>query len=106
MREVLRLMGPRMIGLGVIQVNQLVNVILASFLLVGSMGYLNVAWLMLMTPLVLAMAVSTAVFPTMAEESASHHGEAVREVFVLSLRTILFLTIPMGDRPDRARASR
>jgi putative peptidoglycan lipid II flippase len=28
-REVLRLMGPRMIGLGVIQVNQLVNVVLA-----------------------------------------------------------------------------
>lgn len=95
-REVLRLMGPRMIGLGVMQVNQLVNVVLASFLLVGSLGYLNVAWLMLMTPLVLAMAVSTAVFPTMAEESARHHPEAVGEVFVLSLRTILFLTIPMG----------
>jgi len=95
-REVLRLMGPRMIGLGVMQVNQLVNVILASYLLVGSLGYLNVSWLMLMTPLVLAMAVSTAVFPTMAEESASNHGDNVRDVFVLSLRTILFLTIPMG----------
>jgi len=95
-REVLRLMGPRMIGLGVLQVNQLVNVMLASFLLPGSIGYLNVAWLMLMTPLVLAMGVSTAVFPTMAEESARHHSEAVGEVFVLSLRTILFLTIPMA----------
>jgi len=95
-REVLRLMGPRMIGLGVTQVNQLVNVILASFLLVGSIGYLNVAWLMLMTPLVLAMAISTAVFPTMAEESARHHAEAVGEVFELSLRTILFLTIPLA----------
>ena len=49
-----------------------------------------------MTPLVLAMAVSTAVFPTLAEESASNHPEAVREVFMLSLRTILFLTIPMA----------
>jgi putative peptidoglycan lipid II flippase len=95
-REVLRLMGPRMIGLGVTQVNQLVNVILASYLLVGSIGYLNVAWLMLMTPLVLAMAVSTAVFPTLAEESASNHPDAVRDVFVISLRTILFLTIPMA----------
>ena len=63
-------MAPRMLGLGVAQVNQVVNVVLASFLLVGSLGYLNVAWLMLMTPLVLAMAVSTAVFPTLAEESA------------------------------------
>jgi putative peptidoglycan lipid II flippase len=95
-REVLRLMGPRMIGLGVTQINQLVNVILASYLIVGSLGYLNVAWLMLMTPLVLAMAVSTAVFPTLAEESASNHPEAVRDVFMLSLRTILFLTVPMA----------
>jgi putative peptidoglycan lipid II flippase len=95
-REVVRLMGPRMIGLGVTQVNQLVNVILASYLIVGSIGYLNVAWLMLMTPLVLAMAVSTAVFPTLAEESASNHPDAVREVFLISLRTILFLTIPMA----------
>lgn len=95
-REVLRLMGPRMIGLGVIQVNQLVNVALASYLVLGSLGYLNVAWLMVMTPLVLSMAVSTAVFPTMAEESALDHSDAVGEVFVLSLRTILFLTIPMA----------
>jgi putative peptidoglycan lipid II flippase len=42
------------------------------------------------------MAISTAVFPTMAEESARHHSEAVGEVFVLSLRTILFLTIPLA----------
>lgn len=95
-REVLRLMGPRMIGLGVVQVNQLVNVVLASYLLVGSLGFLNIGWLLVMTPLVLAMAVSTAVFPTMAEESARNHADAVGEVFVLALRTILFLTIPMA----------
>ena len=51
---------------------------------------------MIMTPLVLAMAVSTAVFPTLAEESARDRPEAVREVFLLSLRAILFLTIPMA----------
>ena len=95
-REVLRLMGPRMIGLGIVQVNQLVNVVLASYLVVGSIGYLNVAWLMVMTPLVLAMAVSTAVFPTLAEESAQEHTEAVKEVFLVSLRTILFLSVPMA----------
>jgi putative peptidoglycan lipid II flippase len=95
-REVLRMMGPRMIGLGIMQVNQLVNVVLASYLVVGSIGYLNVAWLMVMTPLVLAMAVSTAVFPTLAEESAREDTAAVSEVFLLSLRTILFLSVPMG----------
>ncbi|MCC6174709.1 MAG: murein biosynthesis integral membrane protein MurJ [Chloroflexi bacterium] len=95
-RQVLRLMGPRMLGLGIVQINQLVNVVLASYLIVGSLGYLNVAWLMTMTPLVLAMAISTAVFPTLAEESALDRPEAVREVFLLSLRSILFLTVPMA----------
>lgn len=95
-REVIRLMGPRMLGLGVIQIAQLMNVVLASYLIVGSLSFLNLAWLVMMTPLVLAMAVSTAVFPTLAEESALERTDAVREVFLLSFRTILFLTIPMA----------
>ncbi len=95
-QEVAQLMGPRMIGLGVVQVSALVNVMLASYLVEGSVGYLAVAWLMTMTPLVLAMAVSTAVFPTLAEESARAHTDTVSEVFLLSLRTILFLTVPMA----------
>lgn len=95
-RQVLRLMVPRMFGLGVVQVNQLVNVVLATYLVVGSLAYLKVAWLMIMTPLALAMSVSTAVFPTLAEESARQHTDNVRQVFVLSLRNILFLTVPMA----------
>jgi putative peptidoglycan lipid II flippase len=47
-----------------------------------------------MSPLVLAMAVSTAVFPTLAEESALEHTDSVRDLFLLALRMILFLTIP------------
>ena len=46
-REVARLFAPRMLGLGVVQLNQLINVILASFLVVGSLTALNVAWGML-----------------------------------------------------------
>src|SRR5207248_2778715 len=60
-REVARLMGPRVVGLGVSQFNQLVNVALASFLVAGSVAYLNYAWLILMAPLgVFAMGFSTA----------------------------------------------
>lgn len=93
-RQVGRLMLPRMLGLGVVQLNQLGNVVLASFLMLGSLGYLNVSWLLIMSPLVLAMAVSTAVFPTLAAESALEHREEVRRLFLLSLRMILFLTVP------------
>jgi putative peptidoglycan lipid II flippase len=93
-REVARLMAPRMIGLGVVQLNQVVNVVLASFLIVGSIGFLNVAWLMIMSPLTLAMAVSTAVFPTLAAESALERREEVRRLFLLAFRMIVFLTVP------------
>lgn len=93
-RQVGRLMVPRMLGLGVVHLNQLVNVVLASFLVVGSLGYLNVAWLMIMTPLVLAMAISTAVFPTLASETALARRDEVRSLFLLALRMIVFLTVP------------
>jgi putative peptidoglycan lipid II flippase len=93
-REVSRLVMPRMLGLAVVQLNLLVNVVLASFLMVGSLGYLNVAWLLIMSPLVLAMSISTAVFPTLAEESALERRDEVRRLFLLSLRLILFVTVP------------
>jgi putative peptidoglycan lipid II flippase len=103
-REVGRLMVPRVIGLGVAQLNQLVNVALASFLVAGSIAYLNYAWLILMVPLgVFGMAISTAVFPTLAEQAerdkqtpvadrTDRDEEAVTFVFVL--RLILYLTVP------------
>jgi putative peptidoglycan lipid II flippase len=95
-REVGKLMLPRMFGLGVAQANQLITtVFLASFLVAGSMAYLNYAWLVLMVPLgVFGMAVSTAVFPTLARQSAAGEDAEMGELFGLSLRMILYLTIP------------
>jgi len=95
-REVGKLMLPRMFGLGVAQANQLITtVFLASFLVAGSMAYLNYAWLVLMVPLgVFGMAVSTAVFPTLARQSAAGESAAMGELFGLTLRMILYLTIP------------
>jgi putative peptidoglycan lipid II flippase len=95
-REVGRLVVPRMFGLGVSQVNLLVTTIfLASWLAVGSMAYLNYAWLVMMVPLgVFGMAVSTAVFPTLARQSAADEQGEMRELFALTLRMILFLTVP------------
>jgi len=94
-REVARLMVPRVLGLGVSQFNQLVNVALASFLLPGSIAYLNYAWLVLMVPLgVFAMGLSTAIFPTFAEQHAAHRTEEERQTFLFGIRLILYATIP------------
>ncbi|MDQ6674748.1 MAG: polysaccharide biosynthesis C-terminal domain-containing protein, partial [Chloroflexota bacterium] len=94
-REVGRLFAPRVLGLGVVQFNKVLSgVLFASFLVTSSIAYLDYAWLMIMTPLALAMAVGTAVFPTLSEASALDRHAQLQQVFHLSLRMILFLTIP------------
>jgi putative peptidoglycan lipid II flippase len=94
-REVVRLFAPRVLGLGVVQLNQVLSaIVLASFLGAASIGYLNYAWQLIMLPLALAMAVGTAVFPTLSEESALENRTGFEQLFLLSLRMILFLTIP------------
>ena len=62
--EVGRLMLPRMVGLAAVQLNFLVNTILASSLVPGSLAVLNYAWLLMLLPQgVFAQAVATAAFP-------------------------------------------
>jgi putative peptidoglycan lipid II flippase len=94
-REVVRLFAPRVLGLGVVQLNQVLSaIVLASFLGAVAIGFLNYAWQLIMLPLALAMAVGTAVFPTLSEESALENRAGFEQLFLLSLRMILFLTIP------------
>ncbi len=94
-REIMRLFAPRVLGLGVVQLNKVLSgVLFASFLVAGSITYLDYAWLMIMTPLALAMAVGTAVFPTLSQATALERPGQLLQVFQVSLRMILFLTIP------------
>lgn len=94
-REVLVLMGPRILGLAAVQVNFLVTTNLASGLTPGSLAALNYAYLIMMAPLgVFGMAISTAVFPTMAEQAALARYDRVRGMLAEALRLILFLTVP------------
>jgi putative peptidoglycan lipid II flippase len=91
-REVGRLMGPRVIGLAAFQVNFFIATFLASTVRDGAISAVNYAWLVVMTPLGLfGMAISTAVFPRMAEQAARDDGE-LQETLSRSLRLILYLT--------------
>lgn len=94
-REVGRLMGPRMIGLGAVQLTFLFNIFLSSYLPSGSYPALDIAWLLTMMPLsMFGMAISTAVFPTLTADAALNEISKMRRVLSASLRTILYLTIP------------
>ncbi len=93
-RQVGGLMAPRVLGLAAFQFNFLITTFFASMVSDGAISAVNYAWLIMMTPLGLfGMAISTAVFPTLAEQAVEDRGE-LRRTLEQSLRLILFLTIP------------
>ena len=94
-REVGRLMGPRLFGVAVVQINNLVNVFVASFLIQGSLSALNYAFgLMLMPQRVIAQAISIAALPTFSAQYAKGKLAELRMSLSSSLRAILFIAIP------------
>ncbi len=94
-REVLRLMGPRVLGLAVVQINFMVNVFLASNLVEGSISALNYAWLIMLLPQgIFAQAIATVAFPTFSTQAALGQRKAMQETLGGILALLLFLTIP------------
>ena len=94
-REVVRLMLPRTVGLAGVQVNFLVNTILASLLSPGSLAIINFAWMLMLLPQgVFAQGVATAVFPTFSALAARQEWQQLRELLLKALRGVLFLAIP------------
>ncbi|MFQ5855743.1 MAG: murein biosynthesis integral membrane protein MurJ [Anaerolineae bacterium] len=96
-REVGRLMGPRILGLAAVQVNFVVNTILASGLGAAALPALNYAWLLMMLPQgMFAMALATVAFPTFSELAARNDWTGLRSTLSATLRTVLYLTVPAG----------
>jgi putative peptidoglycan lipid II flippase len=94
-RQVARLMGPRVLGLAVVQINFLVNTNLASGLGEGAVSALNFAWLLMLLPQgVFALAVATAAFPTFAEQVARGQRAAMRAALAATLRAVFALSLP------------
>ena len=94
-REVGRLMAPRVLGLAAVQLHFWINTVLASGLMAGSLSSLNYAWLIMLLPQgIVAQAVATAAFPTFAALEASGRMQELRRLISSTLRGVLFLTIP------------
>lgn len=96
-REVARLAGPRIVGLAAAQVNFLVVTFFASYVSDAAIAAISYAFLVAMLPVgVIGMAISTALFPTLAEHAATRQLETLRTTVGGSLRLILFLAIPVS----------
>jgi len=94
-RRVGALMAPSILGLGVTQLNVIVNTFLASYLPEGSVSYLYYADRLLEFPMgVFAIAIATAVLPPLSEETARGDMEAVKETLSFALRLTFFVILP------------
>jgi putative peptidoglycan lipid II flippase len=96
-RRVTRLMVPGFLGIGIAQINLLVDTIFANAKVMpeGSLVSLYVADRV--TELVLggyAIAVATAILPMMSHQASAGDYEGMKRTFVFSLRIVSFITIP------------
>lgn len=94
-RKVGRLMGPRLLGVAVVQVNFLVNVIVASGLPNGSLTAITVAFqVMTMPQVVIAQAIAIAALPTFSAQVAGGRLGEMRRSLAGTLRSIGLLALP------------
>jgi putative peptidoglycan lipid II flippase len=88
-------MLPRVLGLAAVQLNFLVNTILASGLVAGSLAAMNYAWLLMLLPQgVFAQSVATAAFPTFSAQEAGGRRVEMRATLAATLRAVLYLAVP------------
>lgn len=95
--SVVKLMGPRLLGLAVVQINFWVNIALASAMVSGSITALQMAFTLMFTVLgILGQSLGTAVFPTLSTLYAQGEHDRFQQTFGSALRNVLFLSIPAG----------
>jgi putative peptidoglycan lipid II flippase len=94
-REVGRLMVPRLLGLAFVQLNFWVNIWLASRLAEGSVTGLVVAFtLMLMPQVLIAQSIAIAALPTFSAQYAQNKMNEMRSSLATTLRSVILLSVP------------
>ena len=93
-REVVRLMGPRLLGVASVQINFLVNTNLASPM-VGAVSAISVAFaLMLIPEAAIAQAMAIAALPTFSAQVARGRQDEMRSSLATLLRGVVLLALP------------
>lgn len=94
-RGVGRLMAPRLLGVAIVQLNFLVNIIIASGLPEGSLSAIDYAWrIMTMPQVVIAQAIAVAALPTFSAQIARGEPGEMRASLAGTIRSIVFLSLP------------
>jgi putative peptidoglycan lipid II flippase len=94
-REVAKLMAPRLLGVAAVQINFWLNTLLASGHGAGAITGINLALpLMLMPEAAIAQSVAIAALPTFSAQVARGRKDEMQSALASSLRAVLLLAIP------------
>ncbi len=94
-RKVIFLMGPRLLGVAVVQLNFWVNINLASQMQEGSVASITYGFsLMLMAQAAIAQSVAIAAMPTFSAQHALGKIDEMRNSLAASLRGVILLALP------------
>ena len=95
LKRVGTLIPPVILGGAVYQINILIGTLLGSLLAEGSVTYLYFADRLVQFPLgIFAIAMATAVLPTLSQQAATGDLETLKDIFTQALRLVIFITIP------------
>lgn len=95
--KIAKLMIPAIFGSSVAQINLLLDTIIASFLITGSVTWLYYSDRLLEFPLgVLGIAIATVILPTLSQQHARDSAEQFNQTLNWALRLVTLITIPAG----------
>ncbi|MEI6667381.1 MAG: murein biosynthesis integral membrane protein MurJ [Acidobacteriota bacterium] len=95
LRQVMILMGPGVIGLAAVQINLLVNTILATGEGTGAVSCLGYAFRLMYMPIGLfGVSIATASLPTLSRQAAHNDLAEMRATISRGLRLMLMLNVP------------
>jgi putative peptidoglycan lipid II flippase len=93
--KLLKLMGPRMLGMGASYITFVLPTTFGSLLPTGAISSYDYAWKLMQLPeVVIGTAIGVVVFPTLARIADEGDRESLRRTFSWALRLILTLCIP------------
>lgn len=94
-RRILKLMAPAVIGSSVAQINLLLDTIIASFLMAGSLSWLYYSDRLMEFPLgLLGVTLATVILPRLSKEHASASPEQFRATIDWALKLVVIVGIP------------
>lgn len=94
-QRILTLMGPSILGVSVAQINLLLDLLIASWLPVGSISYLYYADRLVEFPLgLIGIAMGTAILPAFSAKAARHDMDGLRHDLDFALRVMVFINLP------------